>query len=421
MIWSTNINFVLINTIYLSKLSVTRKLCISNSSLSPKVTKLGGSRRQYSTQSRGSNIYEINNQKSIEFDSLESGCEQIKFKYIGVSGVYRLTNKNDSSRFYIGSSNNLARRMEEYNKLTKGLRNPQSSAELEISKIPASEWGLEFIYITTPQLSLVYEQYAIIKLNPSMNSYFKVVPRVNPQWGNNLGNAIIDIKKLLSLFPEGSEGYNRFYVFLKTYILANNLEYSVEEPDSKYYCSLLFVYNKNSPEKEPVVYSSINKAMKGLQISYSTLLDYINNKYVYKSNLIFSLEPLVANNFSEYKEKLEGDNQLRKHIIVFNKDNEIVFEFKSGREMARLFKIDGKVARAALAKGEYQDFLLISKEVSNRKTVYVFDSNTLELIINFDSVNKAMKYAKVHFYTLKNLIDSGTPYEGKIYSYSDKL
>ena len=77
--------------------------------------------------------------ESIKFDSLESGCEQIKFKYIGVSGVYRLTNKNDYSRFYIGSSNNLARRMEEYNKLTKGLRNPQSSAELEISKTPASE------------------------------------------------------------------------------------------------------------------------------------------------------------------------------------------------------------------------------------------------------------------------------------------
>lgn len=420
MIWSTNINFVLINTIYLSKLSVTCKLCISNSSLSPKVTKLGVSRRQYSTLSRGS-IYEINNQKLIKFDSLESGCEQIKFKYIGVSGVYRLTNKNDYSRFYIGSSNNLARRMEEYNKLTKGLRNPQSSAELEISKTPASEWCLEFIYITTPQLSLVYEQYAIINLNPSMNSYFKVVPRVNPQWGNNLDNAIIEIKKLLSLFPEGSEGYNRFFVFLKAYILANNLVYTVEEPDSKYYCSLVFVYNKNSPDKEPVVYSSINKAMKGLQISYSTLLNYISNKYVYKSNLIFSLEPLVANNFSEYKEKPEGDNQLRKHIIVFNKDNEIVFEFKSGREMARFFKIDGKVARAAIAKGEYQDFLLISREVSYRKTVYVFDSNTLELIINFDSVNKAMKYARVSFYTLKNLIDSGNPYEGKIYSYSDKL
>lgn len=420
MIWSTNINFVLINTIYLSKLSVTRKLCISNSSLSPKVTKLGGSRRQYSTQSRGSNIDEINNQKSIEFDSLESGCEQIKFEYIGVAGVYKLTNKNDFSRFYIGSSNNLARRMEEYNKLTKGLRNPHSSAELEVSKTPASEWGLEFIYITTPQLSLVYEQYAIINLKPSINSNFSVIPRVNPQWGNNLDNAILVIKKLLFLFPEDSEGYNRFSVFLKTYVLANNLEYSMEEADSKYYCSLVFVYDKNTPDKDPVVYSSINRAIKGLQISHSTLLDYINNKYIYKSN-VFSLEPLVADSFSEYKEKPEGDNQLRKHILVFNKDNEIVFEFKSGREMARFFQIDGKVARAAIAKGEYQDFLLLSKEVSHRKTIYVFDSNTQELIIKLDSVNKAMRYAKVNFYTLKNLIDGGNPYEGKIYSYSDKL
>ena len=32
-----------------------------------------------------------------------------------------------------------------------------------------------------------------------------------------------------------------------------------------------------------------------------------------------------------------------------------------------------------------------------------------------------MKYARVNFYTLKNLIDNGNSYEGKIYSYSDKL
>jgi predicted GIY-YIG superfamily endonuclease len=75
--------------------------------------------------------------ESIKFDSLEQGCEEIKFKYIGVSGVYKLTNKNDPNLFYIGSSNNLARRMEEYNKLTKGLRKPYSSSELEISKTSA--------------------------------------------------------------------------------------------------------------------------------------------------------------------------------------------------------------------------------------------------------------------------------------------
>jgi hypothetical protein len=31
-------------------------------------------------------------------------------------------------------------------------------------------------------------------------------------------------------------------------------------------------------------------------------------------------------------------------------------EFKSGREMAKYFRIDGKVARAAIAEGEYKDF-----------------------------------------------------------------
>jgi hypothetical protein len=97
-------------------------------------------KRSYSTSSVYnilSEVSNIDNNQFIEFDSLEQGCEQIKFKYLGISGVYKLTSKNDPCRFYIGSSNNLARRMEEYNKLTKGLRNPQSSSELEISKTSA--------------------------------------------------------------------------------------------------------------------------------------------------------------------------------------------------------------------------------------------------------------------------------------------
>ena len=110
-------------------------------------------KRHYSTNS--SKLSGIDN-KSIIFNSLEQACEEITFKYIVVSGVYKLTSKNDPCRFYIGSSNNLARRMEEYNKLTKGLRNPRSASELEISKTLALDWSLEFIYITTPQTSLVF-------------------------------------------------------------------------------------------------------------------------------------------------------------------------------------------------------------------------------------------------------------------------
>jgi hypothetical protein len=151
------------------------------------------------------------------------------------------------------------------------------------------------------------------------------------------------------------------------------------------------------------------------------LLSLINNKYLYKSSLILSFESLVAEDFSEYREKLEGDSQLRKHVVVYNDENEVVTEFKSGREMARYFKIDGKVARAAIASGEYKDFLLVSKDVSNRKPIYVFDSNTYELIAEFKGVSKALKYAKVNYYTLKSLIENRNPYNGKIYSYKDKL
>jgi hypothetical protein len=89
--------------------------------------------------------------------------------------------------------------------------------------------------------------------------------------------------------------------------------------------------------------------------------------------------------------------------------------------MAKYFQIDGKVARAAIAQGEYQDFLLIFREVSNRKTIYVFDNNSHELIDELKSITKALKYAKVNYYTLKSLIESGNSYDGKIYSYKDKL
>ncbi len=122
-----NISIIPKRTIHLSK--CYPKFYISNCSLSPKVIKLSESRRQHFTID--SNIDEINNKKSIVFDFLESICKLIKFKYIRIAGFYKLTNKQDSSRFYIESSNNLARRIKEYNKLTKSLRAPCSSANIK--------------------------------------------------------------------------------------------------------------------------------------------------------------------------------------------------------------------------------------------------------------------------------------------------
>jgi len=411
----------------LSKLdsSKNKYFDFSKYSLSPLMQNKKIFQRFYSTNNKNSNklleVWNLENKESIIFDSLEQAYEQVKFKFLGVSGVYKLTYKLEPSRFYIGSSNNLARRIAEYYQLTKGLRNPQSSSELEISKISALDLALEFIYITTPQTSLLFEQFSIIKFKPTINKNNKVTPRINPHWGN-LDDAIITTKNLLSLYPEGSESYNLILVFLTFFETANNLNYTSEDLDNKYYYFLVYAYDLNSlKNKTPVIYSSVNRALKGLQISHSTLLNYIKNKYLFKSSIVLSFEPLFENDFLEYQEKPAGDNQMRKHIEVFNQDNELLIEFKSGREMAKYFNIDGKVARAAIARGVYQDFLLIYKEVSNRKIIYVFDSNSHELLDKLIGIAKALKYAKVNFYTLKNLIDSGNSYKGKIYSYKDKL
>ena len=38
-----------------------------------------------------------------------------------------------------------------------------------------------------------------------------------------------------------------------------------------------------------------------------------------------------------------------------------------------------------------------------------------------NNLSIALKYAKVNFYTLKSLIESGSTYQGKIYNYKEKI
>lgn len=415
ILWQFCILYIL--SLYLSIIIIPK-----NTSYNFKNKNLSSSKREYSTSSKDlPNLDGIGNTEPIVFESLEEACGKIKSKYQGVSGVYKLTNKNNKSRFYIGSSANLARRMDEYYSITKNLRTPHSASEIEIYKTSASDWSLEFIYITSPSLSLVYEQYAIVKFNSTINVYRKVTPRVDSQWGNNLDHAIFVTERLLSYFDKYSEGFIRLSIFLQVFKTANKFKYEEEDIGNKFSSFLVFVYDIKTKNTNPIVYSSINKALKALQISHSSLLNHVNNNYLFNSQFIIAFEPINEDEFKNYSLKPAGDNQLRKQVTVYNQINEVVIVFKSGREMARYYNIDLKVARAGITKGEFRDFWLIVNEIPFRKSIYVFDSNTLELITQLDSTSNAMKYAKISFYTLKKLIENGNSYQGKIYSYKDKI
>lgn len=73
--------------------------------------------------------------------------------------------------------------------------------------------------------------------------------------------------------------------------------------------------------------------------------------------------------------------------------------------MAKNFNIDGKKARSAISKGIYLDYTLITKEVSFRKEVFVFNSETFNLITELKSITAAIDYAKVNFYTMKSVLE----------------
>ena len=119
----------------------------------------------------------------LNFDNLIDGFNYFK-TLAGIAGVYMLINKNNTDRFYIGSSVDLSRRIKEYKDLVDGVSKPISSSQKEIAQTNANDWRLIIIKTTLPQLALIYEQLAIILLKPTINATTKVIPRIFNQWNN---------------------------------------------------------------------------------------------------------------------------------------------------------------------------------------------------------------------------------------------
>lgn len=129
-------------------------------------------------------------------------------------------------------------------------------------------------------------------------------------------------------------GFIRFTKFLKAYSIAKDYNLKLDNKTDgssadKHYSNLIFVYNKELPYIQPIVYSSINKALKSLGISYGRLLECDINKFIFKDKFILSFEPLLPDNIKDYKFKPKGDNQLRKFVVLYNNEGEYLFEFNS--------------------------------------------------------------------------------------------
>lgn len=196
--------------------------------------------------------FPISDDLSLEHDSLEFCYNKNKTNWDGVAGVYKLTNKINPNRFYIGSSVNLGRRFLEYINIINGVRKSNSSTELELSKSKIHEWKLEILYTGPPQLSLIHEQLFIIEHKPTMNKYYSVVPRVNIRW-KNIDLAINLLEKLLKRFDKNSFGYKRFIKFLTVFKYVKESHIIDDDLEGNYLNTCIYVYNINNPNLRPVI------------------------------------------------------------------------------------------------------------------------------------------------------------------------
>lgn len=237
-----------------------------------------------------------------------------------------LINNTDPTRYYIGSSVNLARRLGEYYDLTLGERSPKSNSEKEISETPASHWSVLILDIALPAEVRVLEQLAICTYWPSINRSFTVEPLTDPSWGS-LDSAIKMTAEFMLLFPVGSAAYLQFSLMLNRFSLANTDKIQMNPAEQAMVGQPVWAYA--SPHAEPIIYSSINYVLSVFNISYGTLMRLIEFSYFYGEQAIFALKPLTKEELKGYKSRPSYSNKYQLTVDVYDKLGKLVHTAKS--------------------------------------------------------------------------------------------
>ena len=92
-----------------------------------------------------------------------------------------LTSLLDPSKYYIGSSVNLGRRLEEYYNLTLNIRAPGSRSEAEFAAMSADNISVMILDLAIPSQVRLLEQLAILNFLPTINRSYHVDPLVDPK------------------------------------------------------------------------------------------------------------------------------------------------------------------------------------------------------------------------------------------------
>lgn len=253
---------------------------------------------------------------------------------IGVSGVYMIINTKDPSKFYIGSSVNLGRRIQEYLDIVLGQRASKTSFENILSTSETGDWAVIIIAFVQPSLVLVEEQLAICTFYPSLNVNYSVL--VNYWLPNfDLTAAISLATEYQNMFEKGSENYIRFsrLILVYTNALSAKLQSDTTSMTGFNFGMPVFVYDWQTGGILSL-FSSTNTAVNTLHVSQDTISNSIRDLVVYTTQsgqqIVFSYSALTPEEVKGYLLKA-NITQTQFGVVLTNSLGVVVHEFNSLR------------------------------------------------------------------------------------------
>jgi hypothetical protein len=334
-----------------------------------------------------------------------------------------IINTKDPTLFYIGSSVNLGRRLQEYWDIVKGVRTPKTNFEIKLSESETSDWTVLIMAYVPPYLVLVEEQLAICTFFPTLNVNYNVLFNY---WLPNfdLNAAIALAIEYRDLFEKNSVNYLRFSRLILCFTNAMNAKLEAENTvmTGDHIGTPVFVYDWVTGLIVSL-FSSMNMATKTMKVSPDTISGSIRDQVVYITQsgqkVVFSLVALTS---EEVKEHIISTDTTQTEVIVTLTDEKgvIVRQFDSLREFSDYYGIPLRTFRRMLSGGlsEYDGLTLTLTRKSRRIAVYCYDPNTQLQVSHFPSMAAAFKTVSIRYKTFQDIVKNNGIYNGLIYSYS---
>lgn len=336
---------------------------------------------------------------------------------VGISGVYMHVLKSNPLRFYIGSSVNLGRRMQIYRELCRGMSKSTFHTPAELEFIASGDpalWDTVILGFYPPVVTLVMEQFFFFTLKPTMNTS-QIVNASNMKDSTYVGNCTHALSVIQSLLSFYSTSFETATLNNLSKSLQSMLDAFKINPNLSNLGKPVYVYSVTTNELLYVL-NSLNSAMGEFEASFTSIMNHIRNKYIFRGNSVLSFTLLEQSEVLTFQ-PLVTFFQTGVTIVVeaYNAaTGELIDVYKSISAFRKAYGVHNTDLESALLQGElFQGMTLIGiPQISH--VIFRYDAVTgQEILPAFKIKSNARLTLKVHYDKVVAALDNNIAIKGE--------